>query len=284
MLCSTYHLFGALACTLLAVYVHATPVSWEEKAIREAYHALKMTRGLSERDVVAPPIIKPDATSVWPIGTVQEVTWDTSKLPPDNQITNPRGRILLGRDTGDSLNLDIDHPLAEGFHIRQGRINITVPNVTPRPDYLIVLMGNSGNTSPSFAITQIAGGGGTTSPLPPPVIDPTPSLPGIVPTRSTRPAPVSPTATSIAPTSLISTPVSVVVPTSAASEATTSVEGSTSAASNPVSSTRSISSSASQPVPSDLNQEEDGSAAIRSSFNVAATALGASFIGLLVTF
>ena len=270
MFSSANRLLTALACMLLAVYVHATPISSEERSIREAYDAFKYARGLSARDVVAPPIIKPDATSVWPIGTSQEVVWDTSKLPPDNQITNPRGRILLGRDTGDSLNLDLDHPLAEGFHIRQGRINITVPNVTPRPDYLIVLMGNSGNTSPSFAITQIAGDGGSTDPpsLPPPVFNPTPSLPGIVPTRSSRPAVVTPTASDILPTTLISTPISEDLPT-APSSAASEPAVSSPAQSEPLSNTRS--SSASQPSPSDLNQEgEDAGAALRSGLNTAA--------------
>jgi hypothetical protein len=81
---------------------------------------------LSRRDVVAPHITSPDASSVWPIGTMQLVTWcvncllppssgsadasnndrDTSDLPPDSQITNPIGQIILGFNESNSLNLD----------------------------------------------------------------------------------------------------------------------------------------------------------------------------------
>ncbi|KAH9480196.1 hypothetical protein JR316_0006794 [Psilocybe cubensis] len=119
---------------------------------------------LSRRDVIAPRITSPNAQTVWPIGTVQTVTWDTSNFPPDSQITNPIGQVILGFNSSDSLNLDFKNPLAQGFKLRDGHVQITVPNVTPRNDYLIVLFGDSGNTSPSFAITQIAGGSSSTTP------------------------------------------------------------------------------------------------------------------------
>lgn len=81
---------------------------------------------LSRRDVIAPHITSPDANSVWPIGTTQLVTWcvnsflppssgsadasnndrDTSNFPPDSQITNPIGQIILGYNESNSLNLD----------------------------------------------------------------------------------------------------------------------------------------------------------------------------------
>ncbi|KAF8158540.1 hypothetical protein B0H34DRAFT_709277 [Crassisporium funariophilum] len=111
---------------------------------------------LNRRDVIAPKIIKPDASSVWPVGSVQTVTWDTSNFPPDSQITNPIGQVILGFDENDSLNLDFEHPLAKGFKLRDGSVQLTVPDVPPRDDYLIVLFGDSGNTSPSFAITRIS--------------------------------------------------------------------------------------------------------------------------------
>lgn len=188
--------------------VHATPLAVQQRSIAEevstAYAAFKAAGGLSKRDVVSPPILKPDASSVWPIGTSQEVVWDITGLPAsDEQITNRFGRIILGRDTGDSLNLDIENPLASGFSIRLGRINVTVPNVPPRNDYLIVLMGNSGNTSPSFAITQISGNNSGAAPTTASTVvttsteaEQTPSLPGIAPTRSSEP-PVIPTSTTV---------------------------------------------------------------------------------------
>ncbi|KAK7469367.1 hypothetical protein VKT23_003842 [Stygiomarasmius scandens] len=109
---------------------------------------------LDKRDVINPPIIKPDASTVWTVGQAETVTWDTSGLPPDSQITNPTGTVVLGfiEDGDDSLHLMLDDPLAKGFSIRDGQVNITVPSVTPRSDYIIVLMGDSGNASPKFTI------------------------------------------------------------------------------------------------------------------------------------
>ncbi|KAF8817203.1 hypothetical protein BYT27DRAFT_7075331 [Phlegmacium glaucopus] len=118
---------------------------------------------LAQRDVIAPPIIKPDATSVWPVGTQQIVIWDTSNFPPDSQITNPIGQIILGFNESNSLNLNLNQPLAQGFKLRDGNVTITVPDVPPRDDYLIVLFGDSGDTSPSFAITRISSPGSGTS-------------------------------------------------------------------------------------------------------------------------
>src|SRR6266550_3715915 len=75
----------------------------------------------------------------------------------------------------------IDNPLAQGFNITQGSVNVVVPNVPPRTDYLVVceytrssrslwsspfalsVMGDSGNASPTFAIT---GGSNSTVPSP----------------------------------------------------------------------------------------------------------------------
>ncbi|KAF9523901.1 hypothetical protein CPB83DRAFT_862109 [Crepidotus variabilis] len=112
---------------------------------------------LTPRDVIAPKITYPDATTVWHIGEVETVVWDTSKIPAnDSQITNPIGKIYLGYNENNSLNLDINNPLASGFKLRDGKVQVTVPNVPPKDDYLIVLYGDSGNTSPSFTIMKIS--------------------------------------------------------------------------------------------------------------------------------
>ncbi|CAA7269102.1 unnamed protein product [Cyclocybe aegerita] len=113
---------------------------------------------LSRRDVIAPKITSPDANTVWTVGSVVTVTWDTSNFPPDSQITNPIGKVILGFDENDSLNLDFNNPLAQDFKLRDGSVQLTVPDVPPRDDYLIVLFGDSGNTSPAFVITRIASG------------------------------------------------------------------------------------------------------------------------------
>ncbi|KAF8073421.1 hypothetical protein FPV67DRAFT_1477729 [Lyophyllum atratum] len=119
---------------------------------------------LTMRDVFSPHIISPNEKSVWPVGTKQTVTWEIKDIPPDSQLSNPNGKVVLGHlgPTG-GLNLDIDNPLAQNFKLRLGKVEITVPSVAPRDDYIIVLFGDSGNASPSFAITRITGGSNSTT-------------------------------------------------------------------------------------------------------------------------
>lgn len=52
---------------------------------------------LSRRDVVAPPIITPNAQTVWPIGTTQTVTWYVLSKPYTSFVvgspTQPQGYL-----------------------------------------------------------------------------------------------------------------------------------------------------------------------------------------------
>ncbi|KAF5315420.1 hypothetical protein D9619_007420 [Psilocybe cf. subviscida] len=121
---------------------------------------------LGRRDVITPKITSPTKDSVWPVGSTQTVTWDTSDFPPVSQITNIIGKVILGFDENDSLNLDFEHPLASNFNLTDGSVKLTVPDVQPRDDYLIVLFGDSGNTSPSFSITKISSGNNSTTASP----------------------------------------------------------------------------------------------------------------------
>ncbi|KAF9031749.1 hypothetical protein BJ165DRAFT_1396949 [Panaeolus papilionaceus] len=120
---------------------------------------------LVRRIPVSPLIIKPDASSVWVVGSVQTVTWETNNFPPDSQINNPIGQVFLGRSYTQEwgLRLNRSHPLAKGFNIRDGSVQITVPDVPPLDDYLIVLFGNADNASPSFSITRNNAPGTNTS-------------------------------------------------------------------------------------------------------------------------
>ncbi|KAF8968973.1 hypothetical protein BDZ97DRAFT_1654445 [Flammula alnicola] len=118
---------------------------------------------LSRRDVITPNITSPTADSVWPVGSNQTVTWDTSNFPPVSQITNILGKVILGFNANNSLNLDFNNPLAQNFNLTDGSVQVTVPNVQPRNDYLIVLFGDSGDTSPAFSITLITGGSSSAS-------------------------------------------------------------------------------------------------------------------------
>ncbi|KAK0438033.1 hypothetical protein EV421DRAFT_1738661 [Armillaria borealis] len=70
------------------------------------------------------------------------VTWDVSNPPTD--ITNPIGSIKLRKDGITFLTL------ASGFDILLGEY--TVPYVAESSEYILVLMGDSGNWSPEFTI------------------------------------------------------------------------------------------------------------------------------------
>ncbi|CDO71012.1 hypothetical protein BN946_scf184844.g16 [Trametes cinnabarina] len=105
-------------------------------------------------DDFSPPITSPKAGDVWTIGSTQNVTWDTSNIPPHN--VNQTGLILLGylEDGSEDEHLDINHPLAVNFPITAGFALVDVPEVKSRDDYVVVLFGNSGNTSPKFIIKK----------------------------------------------------------------------------------------------------------------------------------
>ncbi|KAF8735198.1 hypothetical protein AX14_002553 [Amanita brunnescens Koide BX004] len=159
---------------------------------------------LEKRDVVAPPVTAPNSSTIWEVGTTQTVVWDTSNLPPFNQITNQIGEVLLGHLGGGGLNLNLSGPLVQGFNISQGSVNLVVPNVPPRTDYLVVLFGDSGNTSPTFAIT--GGSNGTAAPS-------TTSSSTTQSSSSSSSTPTSSSSTGSAQSSATSTPVSSSSPT-----------------------------------------------------------------------
>ncbi|KAI0645994.1 hypothetical protein C8Q79DRAFT_1010873 [Trametes meyenii] len=103
-------------------------------------------------DVSRPAILAPKAGDVWTVGSNQTIAWDTSAIPANSR--NQTGLVLLGflEDGSDDEHLDTQNPLAVNFPIVAGSINISVPVVTPRDDYIIVLFGDSGNFSPKFTI------------------------------------------------------------------------------------------------------------------------------------
>lgn len=90
-----------------------------------AVHAVPLV----PRDVYNPPIISPNADTVWGAGSIQTVTWcaamiltvarilndrgyrDTTNLPPDSQLTNPNGKIVLGFLANNSENLMLGEAL-----------------------------------------------------------------------------------------------------------------------------------------------------------------------------
>ncbi|TCD63244.1 hypothetical protein EIP91_005800 [Steccherinum ochraceum] len=187
-----------------------------------AVHALPLKVTLAARDSVAPPITKPAAGDVWHVGDTVTVTWDTSSLPPKANVTNPQASIILGFLENNSENLMLDSPLAKGVDIFAGSQDITVPDVTPKEDYIVALIGDSGNISPQFQIVAklvatpsppISEGPSLvppppSSPVPSPTLEPiSPIVPSTTPTSTATESPsVAPTSTT--PSSSISPPAS----------------------------------------------------------------------------
>ncbi|CAA7263607.1 unnamed protein product [Cyclocybe aegerita] len=93
-------------------------------------------------DLFVPPIIKPDATTVWTVGQNETVIWDTSNAPAI--ISNGAAVCLSGFGV-----------IARGFDLRAGSVVVQVPaQVVPGP-YNITLFGDSGNISPAFSIVSV---------------------------------------------------------------------------------------------------------------------------------
>jgi len=73
-------------------------------------------------------------------------------IPQDDR--NATGRLVLGYEQNDSENLDYEYPLATGFPLEAGSMNVIVPDVQPGNNYIVVLFGDSGNASPEFTIVE----------------------------------------------------------------------------------------------------------------------------------
>ncbi|KAI9569680.1 hypothetical protein HD554DRAFT_2171123 [Boletus coccyginus] len=98
------------------------------------------------RDVWVPQILSPDASTIWAAGGTYTVLWDTSSEPA--QVTNSEGLVYL-RINGATQST----PLAQGFPLTDGHVDVTIPaDTVPADDWVVVLFGDSGNWSPPFTI------------------------------------------------------------------------------------------------------------------------------------
>ncbi|KAI6115797.1 hypothetical protein EDD16DRAFT_654224 [Pisolithus croceorrhizus] len=192
-----------------------------------------LTAPLSTRDVVAPPITSPTASTVWTVGDTETVTWSTANLPTN--VTNPNGMLVLGYVANNSENLMLQSPLAVNLSYSAGQAQITVPNVPTGNNYIIVLFGDSGNASPQFTIINGASSGtSTTATSPPAAASTTP------PSSSPTTTPTGGSPNSASPAGQSSVPVVTVTSTS-------TITASSSGASSPVSSPASSASSSVPP-------------------------------------
>ncbi|KAN0127606.1 hypothetical protein V8E53_014584 [Lactarius tabidus] len=128
--------FAALLSTVaLAVSTTATPLHVTER---------------SELIVNAPRLTVPHGGDIWPIKSTQQVCWDISNPPPNTQ--NATGVLYLGFLANGSENLDLDHPLKTGFLLSDGCTSVTVPEVPTGDNYIVDLMGDSGDVTDAFSI------------------------------------------------------------------------------------------------------------------------------------
>jgi hypothetical protein len=99
------------------------------------------------RDVWVPKILYPTDETVWHVGETYDLTWALDQKP--ESVTNPIGTVYLSKNG----RLDIDHPLAKGFELTDGSVPVTIAeDAVSGSDYAVVLMGDSGNASPTFTI------------------------------------------------------------------------------------------------------------------------------------
>ncbi|KJA24351.1 hypothetical protein HYPSUDRAFT_162094 [Hypholoma sublateritium FD-334 SS-4] len=108
---------------------------------------------LAARGVYSPKITNPKHDTIWKPASDVNVTWD---LHGFDKTSNSKGTLLLGylEDGSESEHLDIEHPLASDFDISSGSMTIKCPEVAPGGEYIVVLIGDSGNRSPTFTIKK----------------------------------------------------------------------------------------------------------------------------------
>ncbi|KAG2148618.1 hypothetical protein BD769DRAFT_1382114 [Suillus cothurnatus] len=86
------------------------------------------------RDVWVPTITSPTSAA-----------YGLSEEP--SEVTNPTGQVYLRQ--GDATQ---SNPIASGFPLTDGQVEVTIPEGTTAGTYMIVLFGDSGNWSPEFQI------------------------------------------------------------------------------------------------------------------------------------
>ncbi|KAJ7442613.1 hypothetical protein FB451DRAFT_1297020 [Mycena latifolia] len=181
---------------------------------------------LDPRTVYDPPILSPTSDSVWVVGEVETVTWNATGIP-----AGVTGMIRLGYLTPDSEHLSVT--LASGFNLTDEKVNVTVPAVVSRTNYIVVLFGDSGNASPEFTILASNGTSASSaaaSSTPSSTSTPTSKNAG----ASATPSPPIATASSSAPISTATTPSSSTSGSSSSSLPTSSLPTSASPVTSPI--------------------------------------------------
>ncbi|KAF9267300.1 hypothetical protein L218DRAFT_995567 [Marasmius fiardii PR-910] len=101
--------------------------------------------------VYRPKIVQESVGTEWRRGSTRTISWDTSNLPKEKK--NDTGTLLLGYLEHDNENLDINYPLADNFPLSKGSVTFAVPkHLERKQNYVVALLGDSGNISGPFAV------------------------------------------------------------------------------------------------------------------------------------
>ncbi|WFD32797.1 hypothetical protein MSPP1_003848 [Malassezia sp. CBS 17886] len=105
---------------------------------------------LVQRLVYSPKITYPKEGVEWTAGHKAHVSWDSKHLP--DELESAQGTVMLGY-LDDTPGEHLSDVLADGFRLSSGHVKFDLPsNITKRDDYIVVLLGDSGNASPKFTI------------------------------------------------------------------------------------------------------------------------------------
>ncbi|OJT08157.1 hypothetical protein TRAPUB_953 [Trametes pubescens] len=99
----------------------------------------------------SPRITRPTHAETWNPLDLKTVTWDNTGL----NVTGLNGTLLLGYlETNTTRFVWQDQPLAQGFALSDGIVNVLVPDVPNWSSYFLTLLGDMNNISPLFAIIR----------------------------------------------------------------------------------------------------------------------------------
>ncbi|KAG6874768.1 hypothetical protein C0992_006627, partial [Termitomyces sp. T32_za158] len=82
-------------------------------------------------DVFDPHILTPNNSTIWVVGSVETVTWDTSDAPEN--ISNGAMVVLKPAES-----LTPQYELVKGFDLRAGIVNVTIPDDISPGGYAII--------------------------------------------------------------------------------------------------------------------------------------------------